>query len=931
MASVFTYDPDPPRVSSPWSTPGSSTPLRGESSATLGKEGQRGDRLDPNDPDFLAECGITRLDPEPQEGPTEYKLHILLRPRRSFLSLSTGNLVTGSSHSRPSLAVSGTPQDASDCAPKVPAASGQSRQHRLHQLTTQLLWRLQQSSPFHSSSAANLVLPVLPEATPTLNVPQVLSPVLPGLEESQGALYEIGVSDDGTFVGLAEDELDESLINLEAMAASLGCKVEVLRRVAVGYCEWPGESSSEVSSAKLWVAEALVSPDLTRQSGDSHAHAEDNGSSLSAPALEHQSHLKPTEQLHVAIAGPTGAGKSSLLGILSTSALDNGRGKSRLSLLKHRHEISSGVTSSIAQELIGYSRHAGSDSTAEPGPPDVLNYAEGNIASWNDIHVSADGGRLAFLSDLPGSLRYCKSTLRGLVSWRPHYVLLCVPATTSEGHEASDISPVDVSLAYLELCVKLELPLVVVITKLDAATRSNLKETLARILTTIKLTGRGPPLMLQATTDVDEHHLDLQRIPAEDKWDANSTCSSIGSSGMDGVPIVMTSAVTGAGLGKLHALLQSLPLPKTESATSTVSNGDIAKLPESRKVFDINEVFEMPLFKVYSLSNENKRKDDRGIILCGCVRSGSISVGDRLVVGPIAPDSRYESDRNSNIVAPQSRTTSCRTCSEDVTPLRLRSLEPTAPEPQSTGQSYWREVRVVSVRNLRLPVKALSEHQIGTIGVDPVESSSCLGRIRKGMLLADFGRPSPPPSSSLPKESLTAAHAPPPPPPPPPAPCFHTCFVASFPAAEFSSVSPASALAIGGNAMAYIGSIRVAVKLISAESATLNGHSFPSSMAEPDIFALDETSPPESVCGDDGPRVSSARRPLGSDSPSPDGRDVKVNFSFVSSIEWVAVGSRVLIMPSAPTGAAAASASRTPSALSALQGHVGRVCEVLSS
>lgn len=43
-------------------------------------------------------------------------------------------------------------------------------------------------------------------------------PLYPGLEESKGALYEIGVADDGELVGLAEDEMEESLNNLRAMA-----------------------------------------------------------------------------------------------------------------------------------------------------------------------------------------------------------------------------------------------------------------------------------------------------------------------------------------------------------------------------------------------------------------------------------------------------------------------------------------------------------------------------------------------------------------------------------------------------------------------------------------------------------------------------------------------------------------------------------------
>src|SRR2546421_6699847 len=39
---------------------------------------------------------VTRLEAEPQDGPTEYKLHLLLRPRRNYSSSSTGHVVSGS-------------------------------------------------------------------------------------------------------------------------------------------------------------------------------------------------------------------------------------------------------------------------------------------------------------------------------------------------------------------------------------------------------------------------------------------------------------------------------------------------------------------------------------------------------------------------------------------------------------------------------------------------------------------------------------------------------------------------------------------------------------------------------------------------------------------------------------------------------------------
>ena len=902
MASVFTFDPDPPRVSSPWTTSGASTPQRKRSSTVLSGNHGNENHLDPTNPSFLAECGITKLDPEPQDGPTEYKLHLLLRPRRSFLSLSTGNLVSGSSHSKSSVAVSVTPQESVDAASKpLQASSGQSRQHRLHQLTTQLLWRLQQSSPFHSSSAANLVLPMLPDATPTLKVPQALSPLLPGLEESQGALYEIGVSDDGTFVGLAEDELNESLINLEAMAASLGCKVEVLRKVAVGYCEWadgaPGtEKLPNIHSGKLWVAEALVSPDLRHPSIDSSGDSDEGApmmSDLAAGLAGLQ--IEPTEQLHVAIAGPTGAGKSSLLGILSTSALDNGRGKSRLSLLKHRHEIASGVTSSIAQELIGYSSRHDPSSTAQPLK--IVNYADGNIASWNDIHASANGGRVVFLSDLPGSLKYSKSTLRGLVSWRPHYVLLCIPGAPPDA-PGSDINQLDISLSYYELCVKLELPIVIVVTKLDTAVLSGLKGALARVLTAIKSSGREP-LMLKVPTETTDPGPDLRNISPSDLKLVRPARDAVSNEGTNVVPVIMTSAVTGAGIGQLHALLRTLPIPRAGPSKELTSDGEATNGVTSHKMFDINEVFEMPLFKVYSLSNETKRKNDRGIILCGSVRHGTIRVGDRLLVGPFSSDSRSENEPSQL----RQKGGSSRACSEDMTSLRLRNLEATKSQPHLARHSHWQEVKVVSVRNLRLPVKVLSEHQIGTVGVDPIEPELCLGRIRKGMILADFG-PSTTASSPSMQTTLPAV--------PPLSVQFFAGFVAKFPASEFARASPSSSLVIGGNAMAYIGCIRAAVRLVTAESAS-RAHTIPSSMKEPDIFTLEDT-PTSTAPG----------------AISEEDHHINATFSFISSIEWVEVGSRVLIVPAILTSSST-SMSRNAGGSIGLQGFVGRVCKIVGS
>lgn len=54
------------------------------------------------------------------------------------------------------------------------------------------------------------------------------------LKEGDGeAIYEIGVEDNGMFVGLTREELDFSLNTLNVMASKLGAHTTLLRRHAV--------------------------------------------------------------------------------------------------------------------------------------------------------------------------------------------------------------------------------------------------------------------------------------------------------------------------------------------------------------------------------------------------------------------------------------------------------------------------------------------------------------------------------------------------------------------------------------------------------------------------------------------------------------------------------------------------------------------------
>ena len=61
------------------------------------------------------------------------------------------------------------------------------------------------------------------------------------------------------------------------------------------------------------------------------------------------------DDVRVAMIGNVDSGKSTLIGVLTHAALDDGRGSARKLVLKHRHEQENGRTSAVTVELMGWS------------------------------------------------------------------------------------------------------------------------------------------------------------------------------------------------------------------------------------------------------------------------------------------------------------------------------------------------------------------------------------------------------------------------------------------------------------------------------------------------------------------------------------------------------------------------------------------------
>lgn len=909
MASVFTFDPNPPKLSSPWPTKPVSDSVHTTGEARMALAG--GETVPVS---HLADYGVTRLEAEPQDGPTEYKLHLLLRPRRSFSALSTVHHASGSHQSKSGVRQMETQSEPKHSRlPSGPTPNSQSRQNRLEHLTTQLLWRLQQSSPYHSSSKSALVVPILPQTVVKLHLhgPDKL---LPGLEESQGTLYEIGVSDNGSFVGLTEDELDESLSTLRAMAFSLGCKVEVLRMVLVGNCKWT-ENTSDVDgnaaagvdhTENLWVAEALVTPNhdpashtTTVESLDSDTPPRSEGGT-NLQRIEFEKGESQTEQLRVLLIGTADVGKSSLLGTLSTSTLDNGRGMIRVSSLKHPHEIVSGVTSSLTSELIGYhitSRHFND----EISPTEVINYASGNVSTWIDIHNASEPGRLVFFTDTPGRSKYRHSTLRGLVSWAPHWAICCIAASGEDGNDSTSGaylstqdshsaqgSGVDTSRANLILCLKLNLPIVVIITKLDLVpSKRILEETLRKILSIVKSSGRQPGLLVppsdcnqdpQFRTFAKENEYKvLQKMPPVPEEEIGNL-----------VPIVLTSAVRGDGIGMLHALLCHLPIPCTAEASSSPNAQSDTWRPAI--LFHIDEFY--TLSDSQPQSSFNGSKGTRGLVLSGHLRYGTLMIGDELLVGPFTSvdDSvKKYIHRTKSFPGQVSQGQGLRKLAISSDEQRPSSADFTVTNHDRDVSSLtapgWQKLCVTSLRNLRLPVRKLQAGQFGTVGisssgVDETEGDHPLCRVRRGMVLIK------------PLDSSNN-HLPPP---------IYQLFSASFDDFNSRSMMPRMQVAV------YIASIKASARILTVQ-------------AEAEAARV-PTSPDEVFFFDGGySHEDSVATP-----PSP-ASNREVTFQFVSSREWLEIGTRVLVMPAGGSGAARSDGG--DSANASLEGFVGKITKAI--
>ena len=163
--------------------------------------------------------------------------------------------------------------------------------------------------------------------------------------------------------------------------------------------------------------------------------------------------------------GNVDSGKSTMVGVMTKSIMDDGRGSARQKVFNFSHEAANGRTSSIGQEIMGF------DDQDNQVQMEHLNSNKNQ--SW--AHVAQNSQRLVTFLDLCGHEKYLKTTMFGLVGLMPDYSMIVVGANMGVSKMTRE---------HLGISLALGVPLFIVITKIDLAPDEKYQETLS-VLTKI--------------------------------------------------------------------------------------------------------------------------------------------------------------------------------------------------------------------------------------------------------------------------------------------------------------------------------------------------------------------------------------------------------------------------------------------------------------
>ncbi|KAF8946864.1 hypothetical protein BGZ47_011103 [Haplosporangium gracile] len=331
-------------------------------------------------------------------------------------------------------------------------------------------------------------------------------------EGSGETLFEIGVEEDGAPMKLSDAEYETALTTVKTAAAAVGAEMAIMHEKNAGLSTGAPvvpESKDKDKAAAVVAVQPSLAPtmDVTDQPTYKSSYVMIRKTPKTVDELL---------ELRVAVVGNV----STLLGVLTKGVLDDGRGKARVNLFRHKHEIDSGRTSSVGMEILGF------DAKSVPVPT----MSHGRNAPWDEICGKA--AKVLSFIDLAGHERYLKTTVFGMTGCAPDFVMLMI---------GSNAGIVGMTKEHLGLSLALGVPVLVVITKIDMCPPNVLENTVKQLTKILKSAGcRKIPMFVKSHEDV---------VVTAGNFVSDRIC-----------PVFQVSNVTGEGLDLLKNFLNVLPI-----------------------------------------------------------------------------------------------------------------------------------------------------------------------------------------------------------------------------------------------------------------------------------------------------------------------------------------------------------------------------------
>lgn len=312
--------------------------------------------------------------------------------------------------------------------------------------------------------------------------------------------------------------------------------------------------------------------------------------------VDEASVLSDSRALRVAVAGNVDAGKTTTVSNLVRARTDDGRGSAREAVMRHPHEKETGRTSSVAVEIMGFSRD-GDGAQCLPFRDEARLARVTRPDLWRHVHAHA--GKIVAFTDLAGHEAYLREFCKGAMRSLPHCAMFLV--NTLDNGELKGMAT-----THLNLILDLRVPFFVVLTKLDLSVKHIGKTAAANALAAVKQHVKRATGRRCLTAVVSE----AAQVDAYVDGFANQTV----------VPVIKLSNVSGKGLDVIRRLLYLTPVPSAAEALGVLG-------PPVRPAALLPRVYIDDVYTVPGVS---------GKVVCGTVTQGVVRPDSTLLLGPDA-------------------------------------------------------------------------------------------------------------------------------------------------------------------------------------------------------------------------------------------------------------------------------------------------------